>query len=649
MTINTDLLVAAPMLQNIFVNKDGTPMIAGTITCYRDNSRTTLKNWYYQSGISGSYTYIRLPNPLTLSAAGTICDINGVDTIPFFYPYSEQDQNESQPYYITIVSEDQTNQITRENFPFMAGQGRVSGAGTNDNYIINNRFWRNIGTVNLTNILQKVVAPSQHDGFRYSDIQFIKNIAGGQDTLTFAPFALTQTPILADDITPEFYINHVCSNAQGGETQKCYQFPVSLHVNTLASVPYSFTIQAKNNGGISGGRNVIRAFILQDTGVGTTSPDLIEIGSITLTPEWDRYTFTKVFPSTEGLTLGQGGDDALYLQIQMPLGVDCNLDFCLPSIYLNDEVPTNSFATYDQINAVINSPRTGDTRIGFNGFYPFGWLPMNDYTIGNTGSIASGRANTDTWPLYNLLWNLGHPYNVNPNAISQMYNPSAVAITYGSSAIADFTAGNVLLLPLQLGKVIMGTAPIESLTTEIARQPVAFSNLAGNILVTGIQSYGFFVGQPVSFSVGTGSLPSNIFSNRIYYMTHPGIGGSELTFQLADTLPNAYAGTIKTFTTAGTSTIFMNSSLTATSTGENYHTQKSDEVTGHTHAAISTTTVTIPQSGVPGSNAFLVDGAIQSSGSLPATTVTTILANTPAGRPFNIIQSGVFHNIFMKL
>ncbi len=72
MTINTALLIAAPMLQDLLVDKDGTPMAGGTITLYHDNSRTTLKNWYYQSGTPGNYTYVPLPNPLTLSAAGTI-------------------------------------------------------------------------------------------------------------------------------------------------------------------------------------------------------------------------------------------------------------------------------------------------------------------------------------------------------------------------------------------------------------------------------------------------------------------------------------------------------------------------------------------------------------------------------------------------
>ena len=134
-TGNVNLLVAAPILQDSFVNKDGTPMAAGIITCYHDNSRTTLKNWYYQVGSGGDYLYIALPNPLTLSAAGTICDINGVDTIPFFYPYDENDTNpipEHDSYYITIVNHEQTNQITRENFPFVA----PAGGGSNYKYII---------------------------------------------------------------------------------------------------------------------------------------------------------------------------------------------------------------------------------------------------------------------------------------------------------------------------------------------------------------------------------------------------------------------------------------------------------------------------------------------------------------------------------
>lgn len=445
MPINTDLLIAAPMLQDAFVDKDGTPMAHGTITCFQDNSRTTLKNWYYQSGLPGNYTYIRLPNPLTLSAAGTICDINGVDTIPFFYPYSEIDQNVFQPYFIRIENYEKTNEITRANFPFIPDEENQPGQGSHNNYVINNRFWRNIGTQNLTNVLDTVVCPGQHDGFRYPDIRFVKNIVGGQDTVTFTKFPLVTTPILEGDITPEFYINHVCSNSNTGETQKAYQFPISLHVNTLASIPFTFTIQAQNLGGTSPGQNTINIYILQDTGTGTSSPTPFLVGSITLTSSWQRYQLSGIFPSTAGLTLSQGGDDALYLLVQMPLDINCSINFCLPSIYLTSDAPTNSFATYDEIDSIISSPRTGDVRTSLNAFSPYGWVPANDGTIGNMGSAATTRANTDTWPLYNLIW----------TSVTDTYAP--VTGGRGANAYADFTANKPMALTKTLSRFI-GTA-----------------------------------------------------------------------------------------------------------------------------------------------------------------------------------------------
>ncbi len=105
---------------------------------------------------------------------------------------------------------------------------------------------------------------------------------------------------MTGDITPEFYINHVCANSPTGETQKEYQFPISLHVNTLASVPYTVTIQAQNLGGTAPGQNTINLFIFQDTGTGTVPPSPFLIGSITLNSSWTKYRFSTVFPSTAG-------------------------------------------------------------------------------------------------------------------------------------------------------------------------------------------------------------------------------------------------------------------------------------------------------------------------------------------------------------
>jgi len=443
MPINVDLLIAAPMLQDAFVDKDGTPMAGGVVTCYRDNSRTTLKNWYYQSGTPGNYTYVPLPNPLTLSAAGTICDINGVDTIPFFYPYSELDQNTREPYYITIVNHAQTNQITRANFPFLPTEENQPGQGSHENYIINNVFWRNIGSANLTNVNVMKMCPSQHATFTAPDINFVKNALGNQDTVTFTPFPLQTTSILEGDPTPEFYLNHNCATSSAvGETQKGYLFPITLHLNTLASFSYTFTIQAQNVGGSAPGQNVLQAYFIQDTGTGTTIPPFTLIGAMTLNSAWTKYEFSGVTPSTSGLSLSQVGDDALYLYIQVPLNTSCSINFTKPSFYLSNDPPTNSFATYDQIDSVVNTPRTGDVRMSLNIFQPYGWVIANDGTIGSAASGATTRANVDTWPLYNTLW----------SNVSDTWAP--VSGGRGVSAYADFVANKTMGLPKTLSRVL---------------------------------------------------------------------------------------------------------------------------------------------------------------------------------------------------
>jgi hypothetical protein len=531
MPINPDLLIAAAILQDGFVEKDGTPMSAGVITCYRDNSRTTLKNWYYQSSnfadASGNYTFSPLPNPLTLSAAGTICDINGVDTIPFFYPYDENDQTQPQPYYITIVNYAQTNQITRPNFPYNPQEEDNTGEGSVDNFIINNVFWRNAGTVNLQAVTQQVVCPSQHDGFQFPDIQFIKNNTNGQDTLTFTKFPLSSQPILTGDITPEYYINHTCSNAPTGETQKMYQFPISLHVNTLNAVQFTCTIQAQNVGGTAPGENTINLFIFQDTGTGTATIPPSLIGSITLNPAWTKYEFTNVFPNTGGITLSQVGNDALYLQVQMPLNINCSINFTKPSIYLIDTAPTNSFQTYDQIDPIINGFRTGDIRTSLNSFAPYGWVPANDGTIGSASSGATTRANVDTWPLYELIW----------GAVSDTYAP--VSGGRGVSAYADFIANKPMALTKTLSRFIGEAGAGAGLTSYALGQTAGAESSSVTLLAANLPPHTHDYTHITNSGIGGFGLAAGTLGTFPTYQT--GVGpGTSTPFNVATIPPSVF-------------------------------------------------------------------------------------------------------------
>lgn len=661
MPINTDLLIAAPMLQDYFSDKNGVAMVAGTITCYHDNSRTTLKNWYYQTGTPGAYIYLPLPNPLTLSAAGTITDINGVDTIPFFYPYLETDNITPDPYYITIVNHAQTNQITRANFPFLPPQNNSPlTEPVFTNLIVNNGFWRNVqpntlnvtpyATVDLSLVTAAIVAPSQHDGFSMHDVVFLKTNTTGTDILTFTPFPVSDNQPINNDIVPEYYINHQCTSPNTGNTQKCYQFPIALHINNLANVNYTVTIQAQNAGS-TGAAGTIELRLLQFTGTGTSSPvpQLIANTPIVLTTSWKTWSLTAVFPTAAGLPLGQGADDAYYLQVQMPLNLACNINFTKPSIYLTtDQVPGNDFQTYSQVDTVINGPRTGDIRVSVNQFYPFGWAPMNDSVIGlklnGLSANAYSRANTDTWPLYKLIYEYAQPFDTgaNSNLIAQLYTntgASLVATNYTGNAYTDFIANKALALTRMMGQALLGTVPVAAVVGGTFVQTMSGSNSGGKILITMTNSAYFFNGQPVTFSVVGGTLPDALVANRVYFVANLNLGGAN-TFNVALTFTDAMAGTVINWgSTPGSGAQFVTSNRTGTETGEPAHVQLEGELATHSH----------PGSTIVASN--FITGAAAGATTYLTPTGSTAVSVAPDGssRPINITQLSTFYNMFIKL
>lgn len=655
MPINTKLLVSAAMLQDYFVdNATGLPMADGTITMYQDNSRTTLKNWYYQTGVPGNYTYITLPNPMILSGVGTIQDGNGNDVIPFYYPYDENDPSIPQAYYVVVENSNGQSQFTRQNFPFITQAGSVptGSEDTNKNLIVNNVFWRNIGSLNattLTNsttingsqIFYATLAPSQHDGFTMSDIQFFKNANGATDTITFFEFVPPSTgttfpdQILQNDVTPEFYLNVDCS-AAGTETTKYIQIPLSLHVKSLSGYPNgTVTIQAMAVPGSSNGQ--ITVGIFQYLGSGVTSPITVPAQTIPLGNSWQKYPVNIPIPTAANLTLGQGGDDALYLQIGYPSADTCNINIAVPSFYLSESVPIDDFQTYDEVNAIVSSPRTGDVRTSMNSFSPFGWVPMNDGTIGSSSSNATTRANTDTWPLYNLLWNLAKPYDTgsNFNAIIQLYNSSGSNINYGSTAIGDFTANNRMHLPITLGRVILGGAPISSLLN-FAKTTFNAANAGGNLGITTDTSVNYFNGMPIVFTNSGGALPGGLAANAVYYVATFSGG---VSFTVATTFANAMAGTVLPFVSTGTGTQTVSGFVNGTTEGEYGHVQLLNEMIDHTHNS-------------PGGSNFVCGGAsaVFGGGGLGSLQpMTDGVTNIGAQTAFNVTQPGVFYNIFMKL
>jgi hypothetical protein len=663
MAIVVSQLISAAVLQLPFVDKQGDPLTNGVVTFYQSDM-VTFKNIYYQASPGN---YIAAPNPLTLSGAGTPMDVNGNDIILFYYPYSETDANISQPYFVTVYDEFGTLQFTRFNFPWInGGESAVATVATLENYVINSRFWRNIGTLdtgtinvpntstamtsgtswttqyNTTgNYYHAKLCPDQHDSFSMPDVNYIKNFNGNAtETITFNTFTTTNTPILTGDIGPEYYINFNCSADTSGSTLKVFQFPISLHLATLAAEPFSFTIQGQSISGTA----TIGIYIYQFCGTGATSPNPVQIGTITFGANWTKFTLTgKTFAGTVGLTLpSANGDDAYYLQIAMPTGSTagiCNLNFTLPSIYLSstlNDIPTNSFATYDQIDSIINSPRTGDIRTSMNQFYYYGWVPLNGGTIGNVASAANPRNNIDAWPLFNLLWNTFSPYGA---TVFPIYTSGtqASATTYGTSALLDWNANKAIALSKMMGQVILGNVPMSALLTSTAfilgNSDTFTASSSSGLLITTAQAIQMFKGMPIVFSTTSGILPTGITANTIYYVTADSSYNGTTTFHISTTFANAMAGTAISWTDNGTAPNTISFAPSGASEGESAHIQLTGEVGPHTHPNVVNTT----GSGV---------GNIPPTGSEFAGNTGT---NTPNSVPFNVMQPSTLYNIFMKL
>ena len=648
MAINPALLVAAPILQDYFSdNATDAAMSNGVITCFQDGSRTTLKNWYYQSGVPGAYTYVPLNNPLTLSAAGTITDPNGNDTIPFFYPYSESDNSSPQPYYITCVNSNGQTQFTRQNFPFVTGTNTIIGNGTNRNLVINNVFWRNIGSATMSSTAT-VIAPSQHDGFSstMSDIQFIRSDNSATDVISFNKFA---SPLNATQPTPEYYLNVNCTSNSSTETYKYIQIPICLHVANLSQYANAVaSIWAQN---IGASNNQITISLWPFLGTGTSSPFPNPLQTFTLNSNWTQVTQTLSFPA-QTLPGGAPGDDAWYLLIGFKTGVSFNINIALPAIYLNKAVPANDFQTYEFASESIDSPRTGDIRTSLNTYQPYGWVTMNDGTIGNASSNATARKNIDTWPLYSLIWNSFASYDsggVNP--ICQMFTSGGTPTGYGGTAIADFNNNKALALTKMMGRLLLGDSStvIPSFTRVItASSSTPSGTSSALILINSSNPISTWNGAPIIFSNTGGSLPANISAGVLYYVGGLNVSGSN-TFYISTTFANSILISERIATGGDCASIAVNFSSTGSGTnkfsiapagsfaGENQHTQLVGELAQHQHS-IGISVGTGVNTATVGNNGQTNTG-----------TQTQNTNSTGNSTPFNLMQPFTLMNFYMKL
>lgn len=128
------LYITSVDLSPYLVNKStGEALAYGKIYFFKDDDRTDPKPVFELSynSMTGIYSYSQLPNPVTLSATGTIDDGNGNNVALYYYPYDEFGNVEL--YYVVVVDAGNQLQFTRDAWPYPNVDGGSSGGGNSVN------------------------------------------------------------------------------------------------------------------------------------------------------------------------------------------------------------------------------------------------------------------------------------------------------------------------------------------------------------------------------------------------------------------------------------------------------------------------------------------------------------------------------------
>ena len=445
-----------------FSDLTGKPAGGGEVWFKDSLNPDNLKTVYQTPDNSTPY-----PNPIPISLNGTIP--------PIFFAIDSSALTDG---YDIFSYDAQGNLIEQVNgyFPAAGGGGGSPTLIYNlENLVTNNVMYRNTGIAPISpGSGVTILAPGVHQGLAATasnfgpDVCFVKNNAQATDAITFTPFSLGTLFPTTTDTTPYDYFTLACTNAGSSETVKCVQFPLTNKVQNLSNQTISGTIWAM----CTSGNNALSLSIVQFFGDGSSASNpsatgntvttiLTPMGGLSLTDGWVQYYYqAQTIPSVASGTAGQCGNDGVFLQVGLPLNETTNISFTKPTLYLGSNYSFNNYESYDKISGIVEAPRTGDIRISTNAFAPYGWVVMNNQTIGSDSSGATTAA-LNTFPLFNLLWTAitsqANGTNAGGTGYAQLYSSAgAVQATVGASAVADFSANKRIRLTEQLGNAIAG-------------------------------------------------------------------------------------------------------------------------------------------------------------------------------------------------
>lgn len=622
--------IQAPIPKWLFTDASGNILAGGTLTPTRSSDPNTAKTVYALPGGVDPY-----PAIITFDGAGMAG--------PFYWELDSA--NPSELYYLTVKDSNGVVVFTINDYPTV---GTSSGSVTtalrdSTNYIVNNVFDHSVvngsTALNVSSLTNVILAPGNHQGFSLptsllygGDFRFVKSNTSATDSITFPAFTLGLNE-LSPDLTPTNYFRLQCTGVGAGETYKRLQIAINKDVQNFSGEEVTFTYWGKSDGA----NKQVTVNFLQFFGDGTAASAAVSTAVMadTLTTSWVKYTATVTIATVAGKTIGECGNSQLFLNFNFPTNAAFDTSIAKPAMFLGSSSPTEEYQDSDYVAAIVDAPRTGDIRMSMNSFAPFGWVPMNDGTIGAdsslgaTASSASTRANLDTFPLYDLIW------NTYANSLAPVYTSLSVPTTRGASSEADFQAGVQLQLTRVLGRVLAGAwggsndigSAVTSSSTTISSVDTATDRIT---LASGTV---FYTGIPLELTT-TGTLPAPLVAGTVYYAVK--ISANVIT--LYPTAADAIAGTnIINLTTGGTGTnTVITPPYTLGETQGNY-----------THTLTSAQLPNPLTEGATGGNAG--GAGIYPTFQSGSSASNIRIDNANGGNAHNIIQNTAFMNIFAKL
>ena len=241
--------VLSPPLEYIFLDKSsGLPLTNGQVFLYSDVDKVTPMAAYELSGTYPTYSYTPLPNPIILSAVGTIQDNSGNDVALYLFPYDSE--GNFTLYYIRVYDQFGNFQWDRSAWPNAFDETQETSEFPVDNQMANPQFTRtflNPGgiattyTVSAATNQQFLFAPDWTfviSGTGSVTVQQIP-IAGNSHIITSPPYVIDVTVgagITACYLRQRFNVNSglwASTQIPSGQTQDIFLSAAMIATNVL--------------------------------------------------------------------------------------------------------------------------------------------------------------------------------------------------------------------------------------------------------------------------------------------------------------------------------------------------------------------------------------------------------------------------------